>query len=683
MANRLINETSPYLLQHAHNPVDWYPWGNEAFEAAEQQDKPILLSIGYSACHWCHVMERESFEDPQVAALMNRHFINIKVDREERPDVDQIYMDAVQAMDGNGGWPLNVFLTPDKKPFYGGTYFPPRRAFNRSSWTEVLQAVAQAFQEKRSEISEQAEKLTAHLSGASRLEAGPGSDGFNKEEIHKAFEAVMKTADRQWGGFGQAPKFPQTFSLNFLLAYGHLLQDSENGTNSTEALEQVFLSLDKMCTGGIYDHVGGGFARYSTDTEWLAPHFEKMLYDNALLVHVLTDAYRITGKPLYRNAIVETLDFVERELMSEEHGFYAALDADSEGEEGKFYVWTKEEVMRVVQQRPEVFCRYFDIKPGGNWEGHSIPRALKPITQFAADEHFSEEELSEIINLGKKELFKARSQRVHPGLDDKIILSWNALMNVAFSKASLALNDDKYLHVARKNMELMLTRFGDFREGLFHTLQAGIPRHPAFLEDYAYLAWASLEYGMVKSEFKYLDTALAIAEKALEKFGDETSALLYFTAEEQHDVIIRKQELFDGATPSANAVMAHCLYRLSIIFDKPGFREKAESMVRAMSSLCVKFPSSFGHWLCLYFEMTMGTNEVAIVGSEHSKLKTELDKHYLPHSLILSSAQSLPEYPLLADKNTERKTHIFLCKDYVCRKPVSTLEEFFSLWKAE
>ncbi|HRG82899.1 MAG TPA: thioredoxin domain-containing protein, partial [Chitinophagaceae bacterium] len=363
-----------YLLQHAHNPVNWYPWGEEALQKAKQEDKPILVSIGYAACHWCHVMERESFEDETTAAIMNRDFINIKIDREERPDLDHIYMDAVQAMTGSGGWPLNVFLTPEARPFYGGTYFPPTRAYNRASWQETLLGVTQAFRDRRNEIEAQASNLTEHLISASSfgIQTVPGSEIFDRTKIHDTYEQLMKQADQEWGGFGRAPKFPQSFSILYLLRFYYLSGDKA-------ALEQALLSLDKMIEGGIYDQLGGGFARYSTDTEWLAPHFEKMLYDNALLIMVLTEAYQLTGEPRYKEVISETLDFIQREMMQEQGAFYAALDADSEGVEGKFYVWQPEEVKAVLGAEADLFCSYYDVTEKGNWSepGHGSTNILR------------------------------------------------------------------------------------------------------------------------------------------------------------------------------------------------------------------------------------------------------------------------------------------------------------------
>src|SRR5215831_16795946 len=431
MSNQLINESSPYLLQHAHNPVDWYPWGDEALQKAKKENKPILVSIGYAACHWCHVMEKESFENEETATLMNKHFVCIKIDREERPDLDQIYMDAVQTMTGSGGWPLNVFLTPDAKPFYGGTYFPPQRAFNRASWKEVLLVVSNAFQTKRSEIDSQAENLVDHLlqSNSFGLQNGHHeTEIFSRKKVDEIFQNLMNSADKTWGGFGGAPKFPQTFCIQFLLRYYYV-------TGNEEALKQACLSLDKMIEGGIYDQAGGGFARYSTDAKWLVPHFEKMLYDNALLVSVLTEAYQLTKRKRYAEVIHETIEFIERELMHPGHGFYSALDADSEGEEGRFYTWDYNEVKKLLNEDAEIFCDFFDITEHGNWEGKNILNIKKSMEIFSSEKNISLGKLKAIIKTGRSVLLSERNKRIKPGLDDKIILSWNALMNTACSKA--------------------------------------------------------------------------------------------------------------------------------------------------------------------------------------------------------------------------------------------------------
>jgi uncharacterized protein len=672
MANRLSKETSPYLLQHAHNPVDWYPWGEEAFDRALGENKPVLVSIGYAACHWCHVMERESFENEEVAALMNEHFINIKVDREERPDVDHVYMDAVQAISGTGGWPLNVFLTPDKRPFYGGTYFPPRRAFNRSSWTEVLMAVAQSFKEKREEIDQQANNLTEHLNVSNLFGVKTSAGTFSEERIDEAYRNVMKTADREWGGFGRAPKFPQTFTINFLLAYGNLTQNKE-------ALHQALLSLDKMIQGGLYDQIGGGFARYSTDTEWLVPHFEKMLYDNALLVSTMADALALTGNEVYRQSITETLAFIEKEMMHPDGGFYSALDADSEGEEGKFYVWDYEEVVSALGKESAIFCDYYSITPGGNWEGKNIPWVKVPLKEFAANHGLDSELLTQIIANGKEKLLTERNKRVRPQLDDKVLLNWNALMNTAYSKAYAVTGDSHYKELAIRNMQFLLTAFGQGPDDLHHSWKEGQAKHPPFLDDYAFLINALIDLAEATADFNYLDIAESYTKVVIDRYGDTATPLFFYTSETQMDILIRKKEIYDGATPAGNSVMAVNLHKLAILLDNPVWKQRAEDMVATIGELSIKYPTSFGVWLSLVFEMVRGSSEIAIVGAEFLQRLSEIQKVYLPHKIIMASAEENDRFPLLKSIKSESITHIFLCKNYVCQQPVTTLSDLLSL----
>lgn len=671
--NRLIRETSPYLLQHAHNPVDWYPWSEEAFEKAKKEDKPVLVSIGYAACHWCHVMERESFEDEKVAAYMNEHFVNIKVDREERPDVDHIYMDAVQAITGSGGWPLNVFLTPDKKPFYGGTYFPPTKAFNRPSWLDILRFIDDAYKNRKQEVEEQAESLTQHLAAnTSFVNNLPNETIFNGKNADEAFESIMKTADRDEGGFGRAPKFPQTFIINFLLHYAHVRKNNE-------ALDQALLSLDKMIMGGIYDHLGGGFARYSTDNEWLAPHFEKMLYDNALIVSSLAEAYQMSRKEIYKQVIEETLAFTERELMDKSGGFYSALDADSEGEEGKFYVWNHEEVKDLLGEEAQIFCDYYDITPKGNWEGKNILRNRHSLNEFSKQKNISKDELKNILSRSKQKLFERRVQRVRPGLDDKIILGWNALMNIAYCKAFAATENEHFRHIAERNMSFLLSAYRTENHLLHHTWKNGEAKHPAFLDDYALLIAALIELSQVSGNNNYLDHSKELTETVLNYFGDEQSPLLFYTYYGQKDVLIRKKEVYDGATPSGNSVMAYNLYKLSIFFDKKDWRYKAEQLVGSMSDVIIKYPTSFGHWLSLFFEVISGTYEIALTGKNMKNYLGKLLNVYTPHKVVQSSVMPLFEYPLLADKPETSEIRIYVCENYACQKPVSTIAEFVAL----
>ncbi|HEX7904362.1 MAG TPA: thioredoxin domain-containing protein [Chitinophagaceae bacterium] len=673
--NDLIHETSPYLLQHAHNPVNWYPWNEDILRKAQQENKPILVSIGYSACHWCHVMERESFEDEPTAAIMNEHFINIKIDREERPDLDHIYMDAVQAMTGSGGWPLNVFLTPEGKPFYGGTYFPPQKAFNRPSWQDVLISVSQAFTEKRNEIDAQAENLIAHLMQANSfgLQKSTGDEQlFTKEKLATAFENIMKTADKEWGGFGKAPKFPQTFTIQFLLRY-------YAATKTEEALVQALLSLDKMIEGGIYDQVGGGFARYSTDTEWLAPHFEKMLYDNALLISVLSEAYQLSKKERYKEVIDETMEFVQREMSHPGKGFYAALDADSEGEEGKFYVWDYEEVKQLLDKEANILCDYFDITPGGNWEEKNIPRVKETGESFAQRNNISITVLKELIEKGKKKLLYERNKRVHPGLDDKIILGWNALMNTAASKAYGATGNEKYKQLAIGNMVFLLQQFRvDDAEELFHTWKQEKGKYPAFLDDYAYLIQSLIHLQEITADPVWLEKANAITSFVVDNFSEEDTGFFFYTKKDQADIIVRKKEVYDGAVPSGNAVMAYNLHQLSILSAQPEFKKLALNMTSSLGNAVIKYPGSFGIWASLILEMATGTREIAITGLNYQPILKEVLAAYIPQR-VLMAANKPANLALLHEKPIEKETNIWLCQNYSCQKPVQSVQQLITL----
>lgn len=674
-SNHLIHETSPYLLQHAHNPVDWYPWGEEALNKAKLENKPILVSIGYAACHWCHVMERESFENAETAAIMNRHFINIKIDREERPDLDHIYMDAVQSMTGSGGWPLNVFLTPEAKPFYGGTYFPPQRAYNRPSWSEVLLGVVQAFRERRHEIDAQAENLTEHLaqSNSFGLQKLPGEEIFDAAKTTEAFQNIMKSADREWGGFGRAPKFPQTFSIQYLLRYHYL-------TNDREALDQALLSLDKMIDGGIYDQAGGGFARYSTDTEWLAPHFEKMLYDNALLVSVLSEAYQLTGKERYKTVITETMEFIRRELFHPAGGFYAALDADSEGVEGKFYVWSKAEVEELLGEEAALFCEYYDITDHGNWEETNILRVKKAIEQFSAEKGIEENSFRALIERGKTILLAQREKRIRPLLDDKVILGWNALMNTACSKAFAATGIEEYRQVAIQNMQFMLQHFaGADDQSFHHTWKENKARYPAFLDDYAFLVQALISLQEITADTAWIDRAGELTDHVIQQFGETSTGFFFYTPVGQQDVIVRKKEVYDGAVPSGNSIMAYNLWQLAILLDKNDWKNRALDMVSSLGNAIIRYPTSFGNWACLLQEIISGTHEIAIMGEDSTLVHREVLARYIPHRVLMTSSDTNDRYPLLAGKETGRVTSIYRCSNYTCQLPVFSAEELISL----
>ncbi|MBK9938186.1 MAG: thioredoxin domain-containing protein [Chitinophagaceae bacterium] len=672
--NKLIQETSPYLLQHAYNPVNWYPWSEEALTKAKDENKPILVSIGYAACHWCHVMERESFEDENTAKMMNENFINIKIDREERPDLDHIYMDAVQAMTGSGGWPLNVFLTPAAKPFYGGTYFPPQKAFNRPSWQETLLGVAQAFRERRHEIDAQAENLTEHLlkSNSFGLQKISENELFSPDQPVEALQNIMKSADKEWGGFGRAPKFPQSYAIQFLLRYNHL-------TKNEEALQQALLSLDKMIEGGIYDQVGGGFARYSTDTEWLAPHFEKMLYDNALLVSVLSEAYQLTGKERYKEVIEETMEFVQRELLHPAKGFYAALDADSEGVEGKFYVWDYEEVKSLLGSNAGIFCEYYNITEEGNWEHSNILRVKMAERDFAVKKKLTIDELKKILLTGKEKLLQKRNERIHPLLDDKIILGWNALMNIACSKAFAATGNEKYRILAKENMQFVFNNFKGKEENEFHhTWKNDKAKYPAFLDDYAFLIQALIQLQEITTETKWLIHAKSITEFVIKNFSEPDTGFFFYTPYGQTDVIVRKKEVYDGAVPSGNSVMAYNLHQLSILFDKRDWEQRCLAMTSSLARAITRYPTSFGNWACLLQEIIAGTNEIALIGKDFSGIHNELLGQYIPHRVLMTSETANPVFPLL-EKPVAETTAIYLCRNYTCQNPVFSAKELMLL----
>jgi uncharacterized protein YyaL (SSP411 family) len=677
MPNRLASETSPYLLQHAHNPVDWFPWGEEALQKAKRENKPILVSIGYAACHWCHVMEKESFEKEETAAIMNRHFVNIKIDREERPDLDHIYMDAVQVMTGSGGWPLNVFLTPEAKPFFGGTYFPPQRAFNRSSWNEVLLAVSTAFIEKRDEIEMQAKNLTEHLSQSNSfgLNTGTGEAVFHSQKIEETFQSLMRSADKVLGGFGSAPKFPQTFSIQFLLRYYY-------ETGDQAALDQACLSLDKMVEGGIYDQAGGGFSRYATDNEWLVPHFEKMLYDNALLLSVLAEAYQATKRERYREVIEETLAFVERELMHPANGFYSALDADSEGVEGKFYCWERQEVINLLGDDAATFCDFFGVSEQGNWEGKNILHVTVSLENFAREKGRSVGDMAQIIEKGKTILLSERNKRVRPALDDKIILGWNALMNTACSKAFAATGHEKYRQLAIDNMLFLLQHFNSSTGGLFHhTWKNDEAKNFAFIDDYAFLIQALIHLQEITGNTDWLLKAREITEYVLGNFSEPGTDFFFFTDTKQQDVIVWKKEVYDGATPSGNATLAYNVYQLSVLLNVPEFRQRSKKMVISLSSAIAHYPTSFGVWATLLTEMVYGTEEIVVFGARAPLLAKKVLAEYIPHKVFMSSEKPDENLPLLIGKTPTDKPLIYLCREYSCLKPVSGVGELLELIK--
>ncbi len=676
MANALIHETSPYLLQHAHNPVNWYPWGEEALGLARDENKPILVSIGYAACHWCHVMERESFEDPATAELMNRFFVNIKIDREERPDLDHIYMDAVQAITGSGGWPLNVFLMPDCRPFYGGTYYPPKPAFNRPSWREVLIQIHQLFQQKRDDIIQQADQLTQHLQNANSFGAvvGVNAELFLPATQQLMAEQLLKQADTSWGGFGNAPKFPQTFSLRFLLRHYHF-------TRNQAALDQVVLSLDKMILGGIYDQVGGGFSRYSTDIQWQAPHFEKMLYDNALLVIILSEAYQVTGYDRYARVIDETLQFVVDELGNGENGYCSALDADSEGVEGKYYTWTQDEITDILGEDAAWFKEYFQVTPSGNWEEVNILWSRMLRDEYSIQQGWTKEEGEHRFSRCLRKLKELRAKRIRPQLDDKVLLGWNALINRAFTAAYAATGQEKYRRLAIDNLQFLERAFQQSDGSWHHTYKFGKSRISAFLDDYAALIQAYIYLQEVTGEQNYLIKALALTERVMKEFMEATTVFFFFTGTHQTDVVIRKKEIYDGAVPSGNALMAANLQYLSVVFDRPAYKEQVHGLLNALASSITRYPGSFGVWAITLQTEVAGIAEWAVVGQQAYRFLPSLLKKYVPNKILQVTETKLLNFPLLNGKNVPdepEKVLFYHCKSYQCGQPVDDCEVFLA-----
>jgi uncharacterized protein YyaL (SSP411 family) len=686
--NRLANETSPYLLQHAHNPVDWYPWGEEAFARARAEDKPILLSVGYSACHWCHVMERESFENEAIAAQMNRDFINIKVDREERPDVDAIYMSAVQMLTQQGGWPMTVFLTPDGKPFYGGTYYPPEDRWGRPGFPRLLEAIANAWKTQRADVAQQSEAITAQLNEASDFSKGLPDALLTPTILQNAFETLSRQFDSHYGGFGSAPKFPQPANLDFLLrfhAYSH----------RQEPLAMVEKTLQQMALGGIYDQLGGGFHRYSTDAVWLVPHFEKMLYDNAQLAQTYTRCFQATGKAFYRGVAEETLEYVLREMTGPEGGFYSAQDADSEGEEGKFFVWTPEEVEAVLDAREaEVFCAFYDVTPHGNWEGRSILHVVMDVPEVAAKFGLSIEEAARILDGGREKLFAAREHRVKPGLDDKILAAWNGLMLAAFAEAAAVFDNDDFRQAAERNAGFVLSQMsftdaqGRFR--LYRTYRNGEAKLNGYLEDYAFTVDGLLWLYEATFDARWLDTARALTATMLACFWDEDGGGFFATSSDHETLIQRLKDWDDNATPSGNSVAVEVLLKLAVLTGEDSYRQKAARTLRKLGPVLEKHPYGFARMLSALDFYLSTPKEIALVGDPAEEATKALLRtvyaSYLPNKVVALAAR--PEaapanIPLLADRPMrDGKPTAYVCENFACKEPVTTPERLAAQLRA-
>ncbi|MEM1326488.1 MAG: thioredoxin domain-containing protein [Bacteroidota bacterium] len=680
--NHLQHETSPYLLQHAHNPVDWYAWKPEAFERARQENKPILVSIGYSTCHWCHVMERESFENESVAAFMNKHFINIKVDREERPDVDQIYMEACQLINGSGcGWPLNCFLLPDGRPFYAGTYFPPQEMSNRPSWAQVLQRMTYMYNEEHENVEAQAQQLIDIINNSdtdsfkSTIDLSTDATNFTKETLAKIYKRLEARYDRRDGGFGGAPKFPSTFALRYLLHYHYR-------TGEPEALHHVHFSLEKMIYGGIYDQLGGGFSRYTVDRAWQIPHFEKMLYDNALLVKLLAELHQYQPNELYQTAIAETLTFIEREMTHKDGGFYAALDADSEGVEGKFYVWQQSEIEELLDtETAQLFNKYYQVSKEGNWEDTNILYRNQSAQTFAKLRGLDIANFQAKMQSARAILLEARAQRIRPGLDDKILLDWNALMCTAYVKAYQALGHEEYKTAALRNIEFLFDHFPqqDHTLKLYHTYKDGQAQYDAFLNDYAYLIEALLHVYTLDFKTGYIDLAAQYADFVIAHFLDRDKSLFYFTSDEQDDLVTRKIDIYDSAMPSGNSVMIYNLQQLSILLDRADYRDLTTQMLQQVEKQMTQYAPSFANWSLALFSLLHGQKEIAILGKDAELIAQNILQQFLPQSILMASAHETDDYPLLKDKIAKDNILIYLCENYACQQPVEDVDIFLNM----
>jgi uncharacterized protein len=674
--NRLRDETSPYLLQHSSNPVDWYPWGPEALERARREDRPILLSIGYAACHWCHVMERESFENEAIAALMNESFVCIKVDREERPDLDEIYMAATVASSGSGGWPMTVFLTPEQKPFFAGTYFPAEDRYGRPGFGSLLERIAEMWKGERDNLLSQAEELTEHVQGGAKL-ARPGAVGA--DAIDKAVEDLRTGFDPRFGGFGGAPKFPPCASLS-------LLCRQYQRTRDPKLIEMVKTTLDCMKNGGIYDQIAGGFARYSTDERWLVPHFEKMLYDNAGLARVYLEAHQLGGDPEYRRIASETLDYVIREMQSPDGGYYSATDADSEGVEGKYFVWTQGELRELLgEPDAERVARFYNVTEQGNFEGKNILWTPKPLAHVARALGIGPEELGESVDRSKRALYAARQERVPPLLDDKVLTGWNALMLSSMAEGFRVLRDRRYLESAERAAGFLLETMTRPDGGLYRAFRAGKAHLDGYLEDYAYLGDALLDLYEAGGSPEHLANATRLAERMLADFGDGEGGAFFFTAHGHETLIARSREGHDGPIPNANAVAARLLARLSVHLDRPEWRARAEAAITAYGQGIARVPRAFATTLSLSDFLLQPPTELVLAGEGDGleALARELGRHYLPNR-VAAVASERAESPLTRGKTAvDGKAALYVCRDYTCRAPITDPAEVASALGAD
>lgn len=682
--NKLINEKSPYLLQHAYNPVEWFPWNEEAFEKAKNDNKPIFLSIGYSTCHWCHVMERESFEDDEVADYLNQHFVSIKVDREERPDIDHIYMTVCQEMTGHGGWPLTILMTPDKKPFFAGTYFPKERKYGRLGILDILSQIAEKWQTQRERVEqvgdEIAEALQPHFQGAS-------GEQLTEEVLEGAYQRFLHSYDSTYGGFGSAPKFPSPHNFGFLLRYW-------KKTGREQALSMVEHTLESMYSGGIYDHLGFGFARYSVDEMWLIPHFEKMLYDNALLANAFLETYQATGNPVFAVVARDVFTYVLRDMTSPEGGFYSAEDADSEGEEGKFYVWRPEEIIQILGEKTgEIFCKYYGVTEEGNFEHHTSHLNLIETDheEVARSYGLSSEELGNLLAEARRKLFEVRDKRVHPGKDDKILTAWNGLMIAALAKGARILGESQYADAAAQAVEFIMDNLRREDDRLLARYREGHAAFPAYLDDYAFLVWGLLELYQADFDLKHVDRAVQLTEDMIRLFWDQEKGGFFFYGNDSEQLLARPKEIYDGAIPSGNSVATLNLLRLARLTGNEQYEKLAESQFKAFAGNVRAYPPGFTQTLMALQFAAYGSQEIVIAGdpeaSDTQEMLEVVNSAFLPNAVVVLDPPAQEEqvkqrFPFTEGKGAkEGKATVYVCQNYACQAPVTSPQEVRELLK--
>ncbi len=682
-ANRLFGESSPYLLQHAHNPVEWYPWGEESLQKAKSENRPIFLSIGYSACHWCHVMAHESFEDEEIAKIMNENFINIKVDREERPDIDDIYQRVSQLAIGTGGWPLSVFLTPDQKPFYVGTYFPKYGRYGMPGFGTILGQLAEAYKTKRQEIDYATVEFLQALEHSAKDVQQPRGVILDRSILDEAAVGLLHMSDPVYGGFGQAPKFPNPSNLLFLLRCYDI-----SGIDRYK--DFVMFTADKMAAGGIHDQIGGGFARYSTDQKWLVPHFEKMLYDNALLVQVYAELYQISGDEKYLEVVEKTLEYVRREMMSPENGFYSAQDADSEGEEGKFYVWSKQEIFNSLGDETiaRIFCEYYGVGQAGNFEGKNILNIRSSFADLSLKYSRPPEMLKRIINDASSRLFEIREKRVKPGRDDKILTAWNGLMISSFAKGFRVTNNKHYLEIAKNTIEFIESKVTRDNGRLYRTFKDGISKLNAYLDDYAFYVNALLDVFELDSNPIYLEKAIKYTDFMLQHFWDPVDCTLYFTSDDHEQLIVRTKSLYDLAVPSGNSVAASDLLRLYHLTQKNDYLEKAEQIMKSGATSSAENPFGFGQLLTAIYLYVKKPIEITVRTTDNigegQKMARWINKQFMPNAITAiienqSQLSRLQEYPFFSGTNSARTSqtdYAVICRNFTCSVPIYSLSDF-------